>query len=256
MKNFVFTHGLVCDLGLLLLVSTLAGCTTTVMSGSDGGTSDISDSDAIDRADGAAPARKAELGFVASNVNLSGIDPSGLDNVSITGNCAIDASTSNWDCVDASRYSLKILTQSDGSRIGQVTVRSLQVESTAALQVRGSYPVVFVSLDSTTILGTVQVAPGKAGGYFNTSGNSKGSGPGGGPGAVTTGNFVAGSGGRIADSVVPVRRRAAALATRSPQPTERLQSYRSLGVLQGAVAMSGLIPEPEAVRSNSSPIIR
>lgn len=70
----------------------------------------------------------------------------------------------------------------DQSRVTLYVVRSLRIEPSTVVKVLGKYPPVIVALDGITVLGSIALDPGTAGGATNAGAMapSVGSGPGGG----------------------------------------------------------------------------
>ena len=135
------------------------------------------------------------LGFKPSNFDLTGFDLSAADDVILNGsNCPIDAEMVEGPtflpCQQdvKNRVVHKILTLADKSRLSVFVVRSLQVTQSTVVSInRGHIPVAIVALDKMELIGSIDVAPGYAGGPVNTAPNAQGVGPGGGPAGDATG---------------------------------------------------------------------
>ncbi len=135
------------------------------------------------------------LSFSPSNVDLSGLDLSKVGDVSLSGNsCDIYSESQMWPCVDDTMVAKKIVTLPDQSRVSLFVVKSLRIEPSTVVHTYEHLPIVVVALDSMTLLGSILVQPGTAGGAFNsgTQSSVKGQGPGGGAAGTTD---AAGGGG-------------------------------------------------------------
>jgi hypothetical protein len=136
---------------------------------------------------GGGDAAAAKLSFKPSNVDLSGVDASGLgDYVVAEKNCSLSTESKSASCGDSSKLAFTLLTQPDSSKIGVYVARSVRVEQNAELVAQGPYPLVIVALDTMEIFGTLKATPDtngrSVGGGFpgDTVSNAKGRGPGGG----------------------------------------------------------------------------
>ncbi len=166
---------------LLLAVPVLAACgSSTVTTTFDGGT------------EGGA---HASFSFQTSNVKLDNIDVSTVEDQDVTGSCQINAESGFADCFQRN-FAATTVTQSDGSKVGIIVVKSLRVEPTAHIRVMGQLPLVLVSLTDMTILGTIDAHAESdvayAGGFHALAAAGKGSGPGGGATGTGTGGAVPG----------------------------------------------------------------
>jgi hypothetical protein len=124
------------------------------------------------------------------------MDLSKVGDVAISGaNCGIlDTEALSWSCVDATKYAAKTITFADQTKMAVVVVHSLRVEASSFIDVSlGHVPVAIVAMSTMTLLGSVKVRPGLAGGAFNTQAGAKGSGPGGGLGGPAS-TLAAGGG--------------------------------------------------------------
>jgi hypothetical protein len=158
-------------------------------SGADGGTD-------------APPGSASPLGFVPSNISLSGIDLSMAGDSDIATLCELSTEpepTPGATCLTNAVEA--IVTQSDGSKVHLYVVKSLKVEPGGRLTVNrpaGGLPLVIVSLGDMTILGSIDVhAEGDqafGGGFQSTQNGQKGAGPGGGPAASGVGGTTKGAG--------------------------------------------------------------
>ena len=174
----------------LALVATLASTACTVVTAPvvvDGGTAD----------GGPTP-----FAFTPSNLNLVGIDVSNVVDEDLASDCELDTGTTptaGGTCLKSPVET--ILTQSDGSKIHVLIVKSLKIEPAAHLSVNrpaAGLPLAIVALVDMTILGTIDVhAMGDqsyGGGFESTQNNQKGAGPGGGPAATGVGGTTMGAG--------------------------------------------------------------
>lgn len=150
-------------------------------------------------ADAGGDAAAVKLSFKPSNLDLSGVDVSGLgDYVVAEKNCALSTEAKSASCGDSSKLAFALLTQPDSSKIGVYVARSVRVEQNAELLAQGPYPLVVVALDTMEIFGTLKATPDtngrSVGGGFpgDTTSNVKGRGPGGG-GAGSETNAGAGA---------------------------------------------------------------
>jgi hypothetical protein len=106
----------------------------------------------------------------------------------ITGSCQVQtAINGGQDCF--AKPGDAVVTQSDGTKLHVVVVKSLRVEAAAHIAVTGGdLPLAIVSLGDMTILGSIDGhaagSTANAGGFSATQANQKGVGPGGGPGAT------------------------------------------------------------------------
>ena len=153
----------------------------TAASGTDAG-------GAAPQADGGAV---LALGFTPSNIDLTGLDLSGVGDVVISKtSCTFNSEVLESDCADYATMKFKVFTQPDHSKIGVYVARSFRIEPNAVVTVSGGSPIAFVALDRLEVLGGI-VASGRgdvavAGGFTQATVNTKGGGPGGGGTATTT----------------------------------------------------------------------
>ena len=150
----------------------------------------------------APPVSASPLGFVPSNISLSGIDLTMAGDSDIATLCELDTEpgpTPGATCLTNAVEA--IVTQSDGSKVHMFVVKSLKVEPSGHLTVnapRPGLPLVIVSLGDMTILGSIDVhAEGDqtvGGGFQSTQNGQKGAGPGGGPPATGVGGTTKGAG--------------------------------------------------------------
>ncbi|HSQ62230.1 MAG TPA: hypothetical protein VLM85_03410 [Polyangiaceae bacterium] len=153
-------------------------------------------------ADGGSTGDGGSFPFTPSNVSLDGIDLSGVVDEDLSSDCDLDtepAPTPGGTCL--TNPVERILTQSDGSRIHVLIVKSLRLEAAAHLTVNrpaGGLPLAIVALGDMTLLGTIDVrAMGDqsyGGGFESTQNSQKGAGPGGGPAATGVANTTMGAG--------------------------------------------------------------
>ena len=161
-----------------------------------GSSSSSSSSDAGSDATGG-----GSLGFTPSNVDLGGLDLSVAGDVVLSGtsSCIIDTELKDGPtflpCAQDVNYRVahKIVTLPDQSRISVFVMKSLRIESSTVVKTLGHLPLVLVALDTMELLGSIDVAPGTAGGAFDTAKYAAGSGKGGGTAGDSTG--LAGGGG-------------------------------------------------------------
>jgi hypothetical protein len=140
--------------------------------------------------------------FTPSNVSLSGLDLSAVVDEDLATDCELDtgtAPTAGGTCLENPVET--ILTQSDGSKIHVLIVKSLKIEPAAHLSVNrptAGLPLAIIALGDMTILGTIDVrAMGDqsyGGGFESTQNNHKGAGPGGGAAATGVGGTTMGAG--------------------------------------------------------------
>ncbi len=145
------------------------------------------------------------LGFAPSNISLAGIDLSMVVDEDLSSVCELDTDpvvSPGGSCFQSAVDT--VLTQSDGTKVRVIIVKSLRLEAGARLSVNrppAGLPLVIVALGDMTILGTIDVrANGDqayGGGFQSTQNNQKGAGPGGGPAAtgVALTTMGAGAGG-------------------------------------------------------------
>jgi hypothetical protein len=186
---------------LVLSVPVLGACTIASESSSDAGpnapaaTEGGSNTEAAAPPEGGSDAAASPLGFTPSNVDLTGMDLSKADDVIISdANCAMDTENLNW-CVNANKFVAKVVTLPDQSRLAIFVVKSLRIEQSSLLDLRaGHIPAAIVALDTMTLLGSIKVRPGIAGGAFNAQTGTKGAGPGGGGGGPVAQKAAGGGG--------------------------------------------------------------
>lgn len=147
------------------------------------------DSDAGDAAVEAAV--QPMLSFQPSNIDLKGVDLSNIGDQDVAGECAVTTGTEAEQCFDDAHIARIDLTQANGSKVEVIVVKSLRIEPTGHLLVRGGLPLVIVSLGDITILGSIEAHAeantGYAGGLSLHMPSSPGSGPGGGTGGTVGG---------------------------------------------------------------------
>ncbi len=153
--------------------------------------------------DGGTSSGTGPLGFTPSNVDLSGLDLSTVGDVVVSGNnCDLYSESQMWACVADTLFAKKIVTLPDQSRVSLFVVKSLRIEASTVMNTYEHLPIVIVALDTITLLGSVLVQPGTAGGAYNsgTQARVKGQGPGGGAAGTTDaaggGGSFCGTGGR------------------------------------------------------------
>ena len=169
------------------LLAALASVCCTLMSGACSVNNAPATADAGSVTPGADGATDPALGFVPSNVSLSGIDLTMAGDSDIATLCELStepAPTPGGTCLTNAVEA--IVTQSDGSKVHVFVVKSLTVEPSGHITVNGpGLPLVIVSLGDMTILGPIDVhAEGDramGGGFQSTQNGQKGAGPGGGP---------------------------------------------------------------------------
>jgi hypothetical protein len=153
--------------------------------------------------DGGAPDSAVSFAFVPSNISLGGIDVSTVVDVDLSSDCLLDTGPTLGGACLNNPIEI-ILTQSDGSKVHALIIKSLEIEPAAHLSVNrpaGGLPLAIIALGDITVLGTIDVhALGDTaygGGFESTQNNQKGAGPGGGPAAtgVATSTLGAGAGG-------------------------------------------------------------
>src|SRR5512143_2191046 len=133
----------------------------------------------------ATPDASKPLGFVASNVDLTGIDLSKVGDFIVDNDaCTIDTNSNLASCGDGGNVlAFKIATQSDGSKVAVYVAKSMNVLAGKNLTVTGSLPFVFIALDTIRISGTLNAnSKGDvaiAGGQEVKTSRAKGAGPGG-----------------------------------------------------------------------------
>jgi len=157
-----------------------------------------------DAPDGGAPDSTVSFAFVPSNISVTDIDVSSVVDADLASDCDLDTGTApGGSCLDNPVET--ILTQSDGSKVHVLIVKSLAIEPAAHLSVNrpaGGLPLAIIALGDIRILGTIDVhALGDkayGGGFESTQNSQNGAGPGGGPaasdGATTTSGAGAGGG--------------------------------------------------------------
>jgi hypothetical protein len=129
------------------------------------------------------------LPFTPSNLGLSGIDLSKIDDEDVSTNCQIRTGESTaQDCFN--NVGDGVVLQSDGTKLHVIVLKSLRVEPQAHITVasiQGNLPLAIVTLGDFTLLGTIDahaVGNAAAAGGFTAQNDQKGSGPGGGAGAT------------------------------------------------------------------------
>ncbi len=179
--------------GLLCVASVAASaCTVTNSTVSPEGGTTPPGPDSGSPTDGSV---KGPLGFTPSNVDLSGIDLTKVGDFVVDAvGCSVDTDNLLASCGDgAGVLAFKLATQSDGSKVGVYVAKSMTILAGKSLTVQGSHPLVFIALDTISILGSLNVNSreevGVAGGQ--TRGGlmperSKGAGPGGGGAGTDT----------------------------------------------------------------------
>ena len=134
------------------------------------------------------PPCRRRLPFQPSNVVLSQVDTTKVGDQDITSSCEIKTGDGSNDCFTDGNVGIGSVTQSDGTKVMVLAVKSLRVESAAHVTVSGGLPLVLIAIGDMTILGTVDAHGagdvGNAGGYTQETANTKGSGPGGGAAAT------------------------------------------------------------------------
>ncbi len=126
------------------------------------------------------------LSFKPSNIDLSGLDLSSVGEMVIAQKgCIFNTEAKETSCVDDKTHAFKVVTQSDGSRIGVYVARSIRIEPNAELDFKGTYAVALVALEDFDVLGGIVATPHEGGvtqGGFRpaTVENAAGGGPGGG----------------------------------------------------------------------------
>ncbi|HEX7601963.1 MAG TPA: hypothetical protein VF316_10175, partial [Polyangiaceae bacterium] len=140
--------------------------------------------------------------FTPSNISLSGIDVSTVVDEDLSSDCELDTGTGPTAGGTCLKNPVEtIVTQSDGSKIHVLIVKSLKIEPAAHLSVNrpaGGLPLAIIALGDMTVLGTIDVhAIGDqsyGGGFQSTQNSQKGAGPGGGPAATGVGSTTLGAG--------------------------------------------------------------
>lgn len=180
-----------CPLLTALVLAAVPACTvSTTGSGTNEGPSTTPSKSGDDVA--AQPGSSA-LSFKPSNVDISDMDLSKVGDIILSGsNCTIATESKLIACDDDSKAAFKIVTLPDQSRLAIYVVNSLRIESSAIVTTRDHLPLVVVALHDITMLGSIDVPPGTAGGAFDAVANAKGQGPGGGTAGDT--NSLAGGG--------------------------------------------------------------
>ena len=154
-----------------------------------------SDAGAVPPPPGAGP-----LGFTPSNISLSGINLSKIADEDVSRQCTIQTGTGGYQ--DCFSYGVSaVVSQSDGSKVEVIVVKSLTLEPAGRINVTGGLPLALVSLGDMTLLGPIDANAARgaanAGGFSAQAGGQiKGAGPGGGPASTgTTFNASAAAGG-------------------------------------------------------------
>ena len=140
--------------------------------------------------------------FTPSNISLVGLDLSTVVDEDLATDCDLDTGTSPTAGGTCLKNPVEtILTQSDGSKIHVLIVKSLKIEPSAHLSVNrpaGGLPLAIVALGDMTVLGTIDVRAlgdqSYGGGFQSTQNGQKGAGPGGGPAATGVGGTTMGAG--------------------------------------------------------------
>ncbi|MGH7285271.1 MAG: hypothetical protein ACRELY_27425, partial [Polyangiaceae bacterium] len=126
------------------------------------------------------------LSFTPSNIDISGVDLSKIDDIDVTGSsCGINSERLDVGaCFDGTKVAYTTITQSNNIKIGVYVAKSWRIEPNAVLNVFGNFPIALVALGQFEMLGTMSAAAQGdnpvGGGYRSTAGNAIGAGPGGG----------------------------------------------------------------------------
>jgi hypothetical protein len=155
--------------------------------------------------DAGSDASLGPLGFIPSNIDLTKLDLSNVVDEDITGPCELrTVADGSENCF--MRAANGTVTQSDGSTLHVIVVKSLRVEPAGRIRlstIGGALPMAIVSLGDFTLLGTIEGAA--SGLNAGPGGFSAGGGPGGGaaatgvtltPGASAGGASYCGLGGQ------------------------------------------------------------
>jgi len=136
---------------------------------------------------GAGGAADQPLPFQPSNVDVAGWDLSNVGDVVISrANSDIYTEQGVWSGVDPKAYVHQLVELGDKSKLSVFVVKSLRVEATVVVRTFEPLPAVVIALEDMTLLGSLLVPPGAAGGAVNSLMNTKGTGPGGGPAGSDT----------------------------------------------------------------------
>ena len=143
-----------------------------------------------------------KFAFTPSNISLAGIDVSTVVDEDLATDCDLETGTGPTAGGTCLKNPVEtIVTQSDGSKIHLLIVKSLKIEPTAHLSVNrpaGGLPLAIVALGDMTVLGTIDVRAlgdkSYGGGFQSTQNSQKGAGPGGGPAATGAAGTTMGAG--------------------------------------------------------------
>jgi hypothetical protein len=140
------------------------------------------------------------LGFAPSNLDPAKLDFTGLtDDIEVTDECDIDSDGQSLCTAKETQFKMTSVDQPGGGRISIFLVKSIRIEQTANVLVRGPFAVAIVAKESIDIVGSMVAHAGNGGG-FNGSTSRIGRGPGG--GSEASGGSFCGVGGH-GDSGVP-----------------------------------------------------
>jgi hypothetical protein len=161
--------------------------------GDDGGVSPVPSNQAME---GAPDSGRSSMSFKPSNLALS--SSSTVEDVEITKPCELDTDKGTIDCITrSSSFAFAKTEQGSGAGLVAVfTMRSLRVQPSATLRVKGSLPLVLFTATTMDIQGGLDASSNLAGGHaggFLSAENGAGGGPGG--GGSGSSSYNAGAGG-------------------------------------------------------------
>ncbi len=135
------------------------------------------------------------LPFLPSNVRQLPSLASVADVMITKSGCDLYGESGEWSCLEAGSFAHDFVEYPSGDKVALFVVKSLRVEAGAIVKTHERLPIIVVALEDLTVLGSIEVVPGTAGGGLNEAPYTDGQGSGGGfRGSVSQGRLASGQG--------------------------------------------------------------
>jgi hypothetical protein len=158
--------------------------------------------------------------------------------------CDLYSEAGVWSCLEEGSYAHGFTEHPNGSQLSVFVVKSLRIAAGVSVKTREGFPVVVVALEDMTLLGSLEVLAGTAGGGFNTEPYATGMGGGGGfRGLVSDGRLLSGQGASFCGAG---GRAEVMLGSTRGEPRQTYGSAELSPLLAGSSGGSGVVPNTGA----------
>ena len=151
-SSFVFALALVLGSAACTVNTQPSPAPTATAEDSDGGSTSP---------EASSPAPAAALPFKPTNFDLSGIDATKLEDVTVTTKCTLsgeDTDTPSFCNASKGGFAFKIVDQPGAGKIGVFFARNIRIEPNAIIDIEGTRGVVIVAMDTFDVRGTIDAS--------------------------------------------------------------------------------------------------